>query len=105
MVERLIVKDHIFPSIPTEQLFDQYGFNKTGRTTAAIIDITHTISMLLETNIFVRFLLIHFSKAFDSVVHIILINKLKSLNTSDIVIQWVVSFLTDRTQFVKMGQK
>ena len=64
---------------------------------AAIIDITQKISMLLETNKFVRFLLIDCSKAFDSVDHIILINKLKSLNLSDNVIQRVVSFLTDRT--------
>ena len=35
MVERLIVKDHIFPSISIGQLFDQYGDKKTGRTTAA----------------------------------------------------------------------
>ena len=57
-----------------------------------------------ENNLFIMFpnwhvpttLLIDFSKAFDSVDHIILINKLKSLNISDNVIQWVVSFLTDR---------
>ena len=49
MVELLIVKDHIFPLIPTEELFDQYAFKKTGSTTAAIIDITHKIPMLLET--------------------------------------------------------
>ena len=61
--------------------------------------------MLLETNKSVRCLLIDISKAFDSVDHIILINMLKSLKISDNVIQWVVSFLTDRTQFVKMGQK
>ena len=56
-IERLIVKDLIFPLILTEQLFDQYGFKKTGSTTVAIIDITHKISMLLETNKFVRCLL------------------------------------------------
>ena len=105
MVDRLIVKVHIFPSILTEELFNQYGFKKTSNTTAAIIDITHKISMLLETNKFVRCLLIDFSKAFDSVDHIIFINKLKLLNISDNVIQWVVSFLKDRMQFVKMGQK
>ena len=60
--------------------------------------------MLLETNKFVFCLLIDFSKAFDLVDHIISINKLKSLKISD-VIQWVVSFLMDETQFVKMGQK
>ena len=41
----------------------------------------------------------------DSVDHIIWINKLQSLNISDNVIQWVVSCLTDRTQFVKMERK
>ena len=61
--------------------------------------------MLLETNKFVHCLLIDFSKAFDSVDHIIMINKLKSLKISDNVIQWIVSFLMDRKQFVKMGQK
>ena len=105
MVDRLIVKVHIFPSILTEELFNQYGFKKTGSTTAAMIDITHKISMLLETNKFVRCLLINFSKAFDSVDHIIFINKLKSVKISDNVIQWVVSFLTNRMQFVKMRQK
>ena len=34
----------------------------------------------------------------------ILNNKLKSLNISDNIIQWVVSFLTDRIQFVKIGE-
>ena len=61
--------------------------------------------MLLEANKFIHCLLIDFSKAFDSVDHIILINKLKSLKISDNAIHWVFLFLTGRTQFVKMGQK
>ena len=63
--------------------------------------------MSLESNKFVRCLLIDFSNAYDSVDHIILINKLKSLKISDnvILLGWVVSFLTDQTKFVKMGQK
>ena len=89
---------------PYASFYAGLSYKITGSTTAAIIDITYIVSMLLETNKFVRCLLIDFPKAFDSVDHIILINKLKSLNISD-VIQWVVSFLTDRAQFVKMGQK
>ena len=92
MVERLLVKDHIFPSIPTEELFHPYGFKTTGSTTAAIIDITHKISIFLEPNKFVCCLLIDFSNAFDSVDHIVLINKLKLLNISDNVIQWYVKW-------------
>ena len=51
-----------------------------------------------------RCLLIDFSKAFDSVDHLTLVSRLKVLNIADNIIQWVVSFLTDRKQFVKVGE-
>ena len=58
---------------------------------------------MLEDNKYVRCLrlLIDFSKAFDSVDYLTLINKLKALNIADNIIQWVVQFLTDKNQFVK----
>ncbi|CAL1671735.1 unnamed protein product [Lasius platythorax] len=42
-----------------------------------------------------------FSKAFDRVNHLRLIEKLKRLNFSDSTLRWVHSYLTDRTQVVK----
>ena len=98
IVERLIVKDHIMPYEPCEQLIDQYGFQRTHSTTAALIDFTHTVVTMLETSSYVRSLLIDFSKAFDSVGHIKLLNKLKQygLNHS-------ISFLTDRSQYTNVG--
>ena len=45
IVERLIVKDHIFPVIPVEQLHDQFGFKPTGSTTAALVDLTNAVSI------------------------------------------------------------
>ena len=91
-----MVKDYIFPTIPAENLFDQYGFKPTGSTTAALVDITSTISIMLEENMYVRCLLIDFSKAFDFVNHLLLVSKLKLLKLPANIIQWVVSFLTDR---------
>ena len=99
------MKDHIFPAIPAEQLFDQYGFKPTGSTTAALVDITSTVSIMLEDNKYVRCLLIDFSKAFDSVDHLVLINKLKMYNIADNIIKWIVSFLTDRDQYTKLGDQ
>ena len=49
--------------------------------------------------------MIHFSKAFDSVDHLSLILKLKSLNIADNIIQWIVSFLTDHNQYVQFNRK
>ena len=61
-VERLIVKDHIFHAITSATLYDQFGFKPTGSTTAALVDITNTISIMLKTNKYVRCLLIDFQK-------------------------------------------
>ena len=71
MFERLIVKDHIFPAITPAELYDQFGFKPTGSTTAALVDITNTISIMLDTNKYVLCLPINFSKAFDSADHLI----------------------------------
>ena len=75
-VERLLVKDFNIPKVPPEDLINQYGFKPSGSTVAALIDITETVLILLETNKYVRCLLIDFSKAFDSVDHAILLKKL-----------------------------
>ena len=50
IVERLIVRDHIFPAIPTNVILDQYGFKPFGSTTAALVDLTHKISNMSEDN-------------------------------------------------------
>lgn len=42
-----------------------------------------------------------FSKAFDRVNHLMLITKLKNLNSSDSVLHWIYSYLTCRSQAVK----
>ena len=57
MVELLIVKDHIYPAITPAKLYDQFGFKPTGKTTAACVDITNTVSIMLETNKYVQCLL------------------------------------------------
>ena len=67
---------------------------------------------MLEENMYLRCLLIDVSKAFDSMdhvilinklIHVILINKLKLLNLLDNIIKWVASFSTDRDQVNKVG--
>ena len=59
---------------------DQYAFKPTGSCTAALVHFTHYASLMLESNHFVRCLMIDFSKAFDSVDHAILLSKLVRLS-------------------------
>ena len=60
---------------------------------------------MLETNKYVRCLLIDFSKAFDSVDHARIVKKLVDLGQDQNIIDWVVSFLSDRQQYTKVVHK
>ena len=46
-----------------------------------------------------------FSKAFDTIDHVILLPKLKRLTLANNVLNWVIDFLTGRQQFCKVGDK
>ena len=76
LVERLVDQDLIMPNVSPANLYDQYGCKPTGSTTSALVDLTHTVTVMLETNKYVRCLLIDFSKAFDRVDHVIIVKKL-----------------------------
>jgi len=58
---------------------------------------------MLETNDFVRCLMIDFSKALDTVDHVVLMSKLVQLELPSFVINWNCSFLTGRGQQCKVN--
>ena len=74
------------PHIPPADLTDQFGFKRSGSTEAALIDLTNTISVMLENNKYVRCLMIDFSKAFDTVNDAILMEKLVEYGLDQYVI-------------------
>ena len=57
--------------------------------------------IFLETNSYVRCLLVNFSKAFDVIDLSILATKLEQLNLPSCILKWIGSFLTGRSQQVK----
>ena len=79
LVERLVVRDLIMPNVSQANLYDQYGFKPTGSTTATLVDLTHIVTVMLETNKYLRCLLIDFSKAFNSVDHAIIVKRIVEL--------------------------
>ena len=60
---------------------------------------------MLETNMYVRCLLVDFSKAFDVVNHEILLDKLSALELPPFVLNWIISFLVGRSQICKVGDE
>jgi len=47
---------------------------------------------------------IDFREAFDTIDHIILCEKLKQYNFSNLAVQWVQDYLTNRTQITKINE-
>jgi len=79
---------------------DQFAFRITGSITTALVYLTHHVTKLLESNNYVRCLMIDFSKAFDIVGHAIIVEKLSKLSYLGLLlIGW--SFLCHRKIIVK----
>jgi hypothetical protein len=53
VLERIVTREHIYPALkhapPSLDFSDQFAFQPTGSTTAALISILHTITSMVET--------------------------------------------------------
>jgi hypothetical protein len=103
LTESVIVKQYLRPALLSSDVSDQFAFRPTGSTSAALVYIMHKITFLLETNNYVRCLLIDFSKAFDVVDRDILMAKLNNLSTPVPIKLWIADFLSNRTQVTKVN--
>jgi len=79
-VERILVNKFVLPALPVNLLADQFAYRPTRSTTAALVALGHHTAQYLESASFVRCLLIDYSKAFDTISHPILFQKLLDLN-------------------------
>ena len=69
-----------------------YAFRPTGSTQAALVSILHHISDLLVSNKYVRVIALDFFKAFDTVRHENIADKLNNLPIADNVYNWFVNY-------------
>ena len=56
--------------------------------------VTLSVTLMLESNSYVRCLLVDFSKAFDVVRHALVLGKLSTLGLPSPILNWIVHFLT-----------
>lgn len=83
----------------------QFGFRSARSTLSAQLLFTEYIRATLDKGLITGAVFIDFRKAFDTVNHQILQNKLVSFQLSRSVISMISSYLTDRSQLVKVGQE
>ena len=107
VMEKLLLKSYIYPALSNRSypiysnISDQFAFRPTGSTTAALISLLQTVSEMLESHPFVHVISCDFSKAFDSVRHHTLMQKVAAIPIPDSVFNWMVDFFTGRTHFTK----
>ena len=83
----------------------QFGFRKGHSTTLALIEIIDNIKCAIDNDNYVLGIFLDLSKAFDTVNHKILLNKLHHYGIRGQTNKLFESYLTNRMQFVKIGNK
>ena len=79
----------------------QHGFQPKKSTSSAIADALYTITSALDKKLLSIALFIDVSKAFDSLNHGILLNKLEHYGVRGYVLNWFSSYLTNRFQYTE----
>ena len=82
---------------------DQFGFRKNHSTSLALIDLYEKISLALDHNEHAVGVFLDLSKAFDTVDHNILLDKLEHYGIRGLALDWVRSYLSNRLQFVQFN--
>ena len=82
---------------------NQYGFQKGMSTEYAVNSLVSNIVKCLENQEVGFCILLDFAKAFDTVNHEILLNKLEHYGIRGIALDWFKSYLSDRMQCTEIG--
>ncbi|KAI3368909.1 hypothetical protein L3Q82_025424 [Scortum barcoo] len=81
----------------------QYAYRKNRSTEDAISSVVHTALTHLENkDSYVRLLFVDFTSAFNTIIPQTLVQKLTTLGLSSTLCNWVLDFLTDRPQSVRI---
>ena len=99
------VRDALFNHLINNKILskEQYGFCKQRSCVSQLLVTLNEWFYWLDNRIPVDAAYLDFKKAFDSVPHKRLLYKLYSYGIRGNVLQWIKSFLSDRTQFVNVN--
>ena len=81
----------------------QYGFRENHSTEQALIELTDRIKLSIDNKELACGIFIDLRKAFDTVNHKILIEKLKHVGVRGIPNQLINSYLTNRSQYIQLN--
>ena len=82
---------------------NQYGFRKNRSPSLALIDLCDRISSAFDRREYAIGVFLDLSKAFDTVNHAILFDKLEHYGIRGLALEWVKSYFSERAQFVEFN--
>ena len=99
MLERLVV-EHLTLYLEENDMLsaDQFGFRSGRAVDDQLLRTYNSVSSWIDDGWVVDVILFDFTKAFDKVNHRLLLSK---LGISGALLEWIESFLTDRSMFVR----
>ncbi|KAI4903293.1 hypothetical protein NFI96_004870, partial [Prochilodus magdalenae] len=99
-----LVRDFICSSLPATLDPMQFAYRQNRSTDDAIALTLHTaLSHLDKKNTYVRMLYVDYSSAFNTIIPSRLDIKLRDLGLNSSLCSWILKFLTDRRQVVKLA--
>ena len=107
IIEKLIHK-RLYSFLESHNILyhNQFGFRKNNSTTNALIQITEKIKESIDNGKYgCCGIFIDLRKAFDTVNHEILLNKLEHYGIRDSMLDWFRSYLKDRKQYVSINEQ
>ena len=82
----------------------RFGFRKNHSTALSLINLINKIAESIDRNEVTIGVFLDLSKAFDTLDHEILLNKLDHYGIRGVALDWVKSYLSERLQFVQFNQ-
>ena len=97
-----VMYNHLIDFIDNNNILSkhQFGFRKNHSTNHAVIALVDKISTALDMGKVAIGCFIDLKKAFETVNHFILINKLRKYGIHGNILEWFISYLDNRKQYV-----
>ena len=103
ILEKIVYKRLMSHMEDNDQIYcKQYGFRRNHSTVNAVQNFLGDALEGLENEMFTLAVFIDLKKAFDTVDHEIIIEKLHCLGLSEITLKWFESYLTNRQQYTNV---
>ena len=95
-----VIYDQLYEYLHARQLLSKYqsGFRSMHSTVTALLDATNQWYLNIDNDMVTAVIFLDLAKAFDTIDHSILLNKLRLYGVHESAIKWFQSYLTGRKQ-------